>query len=434
MRLRSPRLFHATRRLAETYTQDVTTEELHRLTRDTRDAFRYFSSGIDRRALQTLPWRRRVTAHARELLLAFSLKLSPARRLLYGAAGVTALVGIFQLWRGFGLVRIPLGGGVMGVSLPLPVWVDGTLWLLAGFLALNLLIVLELADRLSLKNDLEIAKEIQQALLPQGTYADERVEVYGVTRPANTVGGDFYDIRPLADGRLVVALGDVSGKGSPAALVMALLLAFLHTLLDEGLEPATLVERLNIQVARHTPGDRFVTMFFGAYDPRSGAIEYVNAGQNPPLLRRQTGELERLTAGGVALGMFGQSQYCSGSARLAQGDLLVLYSDGITEAEDPTGRPLDESGLQRAIEAHASGTPQEIAGGILGRVSAHAQDTKFADDLTVLTLRRLSPDAAGLAATRPSTVRTPTAPTLDESSGGTRPVSTGPASAPGRRS
>ena len=107
---------------------------------------------------------------------------------------------------------------------------------------MNLLVLLEVADRLSLKNDLEIAREIQQAMLPRGLSARPASRSLGMSRPANTVGGDFYDILPLDDGRLVIALGDVAGKGSPAALLMALLLAMLRTLVDEGLEPAALID------------------------------------------------------------------------------------------------------------------------------------------------------------------------------------------------
>ena len=120
---------------------------------------------------------------------------------------------------------------------------------------MNLLVLLEVADRLSLKNDLEIARDIQQAMLPTRTLQRaRRRDASASSRPANTVGGDFYDILPLDDGRLVVALGDVAGKGSPAALLMALLLAMLRTLVDERLEPAELIARLNVQVCRHAPG------------------------------------------------------------------------------------------------------------------------------------------------------------------------------------
>jgi len=134
-------------------------------------------------------------------------------------------------------VRVTPVPFLVGFSLPGPVWADGTLWLFMGFLLVNLLVFLEVADRLTLKNDLEIARDIQRAMLPQGTFAADGVEAAGWTRPANTVGGDSYDILPLADGRLLVVLGDVDGKGSPAALLMALLLAMLRTLAKDNLPP-----------------------------------------------------------------------------------------------------------------------------------------------------------------------------------------------------
>src|SRR6185369_8046963 len=114
---------------------------------------------------------------------------------------------------------------------------------------------------------------------------------------ANTVGGDFYDILPLRDGRVLLALGDVAGKGSPAALLMALLLAMMRTLVDEGLEGATLVTRLNAQIVKHAPRSRFITLFVATFDPTTGVLVYVNAGQNPPLVRRGNGRFERLSVG-----------------------------------------------------------------------------------------------------------------------------------------
>ena len=170
------------------------------------------------------------------------------------------------------------------------------MWLFLAFAAVNLLILMEVADRLSLKGDLEIARDIQLAMLPGGLHQAGDAVVCGVTRPANTVGGDFYDILPRPDGRLVLALGDVAGKGSPAALLMALLLAMLRTLVDEGLDAARLLERLNVQVARHSPASRFITLFYGLYDPRDGSLEFVNAGHLPPIIRRADGRFERVDA------------------------------------------------------------------------------------------------------------------------------------------
>ena len=144
-------------------------------------------------------------------------------------------------------------------------------------------------------------------MLPSGVYSAPGVETIGQSRPANTVGGDFYDILPLEDGRLVITLGDVAGKGSPAALLMALLLAMLRTLVDEKLEPADLITRLNVQVCRHAPGMRFITLFYGVFQPLTGDLTYVSAGHMPPLLLRAGGTCERLSEGGISLGMFDPS-------------------------------------------------------------------------------------------------------------------------------
>jgi phosphoserine phosphatase RsbU/P len=261
---------------------------------------------------------------------------------------------------------------------------------------MNLLVLLEVADRLSLKNDLEIAREIQQAMLPAGLYSAPGVETVGMSRPANTVGGDFYDILPIGDGRLVIAVGDVSGKGSPAALLMALLLAIMRTLVDEKLEPADLLARLNVQICRHAPGSRFITLFYGVFQPGTGDLTYVNAGHMPPLILRSGGECERLTDGGIALGMFDGSTYSAGRATLATGDLLAVYSDGITEAESPTGRPFDELGLETALRANRDGSLASIGAGVVAAVERHTADVKFADDLTILLLRPNTPTPVGV--------------------------------------
>jgi sigma-B regulation protein RsbU (phosphoserine phosphatase) len=205
------------------------------------------------------------------------------------------------------------------------------------------------------------------------------------------VGGDFYDVLHMPDGRLVVALGDVAGKGSPAALLMALTLAILRTLVDEGLGPADLARRLNVQVARHAPRSRFVTMFLAVFDPASGALEYVNAGQNPPMLRRAQGVIERLTEGGVALGMFELSTYIASRTTLCGGDVLVLYSDGITEAENKQGAFFDEAGLQDVINRHWWEDAATLGKAIVTSVEAHATDMRLTDDLTVLAIRRPMP-------------------------------------------
>lgn len=376
------------RRFFETYTHDLKSEDVQRLfTRDTRDAYRFFARDIDRDALAKLPWLRRQWTHAGLFARAVLMRLSPARRVLYGVALACAVIGMLELFDGFSSTRFPLGP-LFGLRIVGPVWVDGTMWLFWSLVATNLLVLLEVADRLSLKDDLEVARAIQQAMLPAGTLAAPGVVACGLTRPANTVGGDFYDLLPAPNGQLVVALGDVAGKGSPAALLMALLLAMLRTLVDEGLEDAALVARLNVQVARHSPASRFITFFCSRYDPASGRLTYVNAGHTPALVQRGDGRFDRLTGGGIALGMFDGSTYEACETTLEPGDTLVLYSDGITEAESPSGQPFEEPGLLTVLRETRHLEPAAVGQAVFQAVERHAQDSKLADDLTVLLLTR----------------------------------------------
>jgi len=377
----------------ETYTKDLKAEDLQRLfTRDAKEAYRFFTRHVDFSEARALPWHRRIARSVRLVFLAFTMKLSPARRIVYGASVVAAVIGLINLFRGFDSFSLDGPFGIRFLFfIPLPTFRAGTGPLVVAFLLMNLLVLLEVADRLSLKNDLEIARDIQQAMLPSGLYRAPGVETVGLSRPANTVGGDFYDILPLPDGRLVVAVGDVAGKGSPAALLMALLLAMMRTLVDEGLEPGALVTRLNVQVSRHAPPSRFITLFYGVYEPATGEMTFVNAGHTSPLLLRQDGACERLTAGGIALGMFEGSSYETGTARLLPDELLAVYSDGITEAEDPAGRPFDEQGLEAVLRANRQTGVPDLGATIVRAVESYTADTRLADDLTILLLRRSIP-------------------------------------------
>jgi sigma-B regulation protein RsbU (phosphoserine phosphatase) len=385
------------RQFISRYTHDLTSEELGKLfTRETPEAYRFFARGINTAELEGLPWHQKAIKYAQGFFLAFTMRLSPARRLMYGVSLAFAVIGLLQLFAGFGLMRVPIPVALVffNIRVPAPLFANGTIALLTGFLLMNLLVLLEVADRLSLKRDLEVAREIQNAMLPEGTWSGPGVEAFGLTKPANTVGGDFYDILPQLDGTVIVALGDVAGKASPAALLMALLLAILRTLVDEGLPLTALVQRLNVQVARHAPASRFITLFLGSYTPSTGRLEFVNAGQTPPLLRRQNGSIERLMSGGVALGMFDGSTYEAGELHLNPGDALLMYSDGLTEAESPDGQPFDEAGLERTLALFA-GAYQKTAAAELGKavfdaVERHRRDQRLQDDLTVLVLSRLA--------------------------------------------
>lgn len=199
------------------YTHDLTSDELGKLfTLETPEAYRFFARGINTAELEGLPRHRRAIKYAQAFFLAFTMRLSPARRLMYGVSLAMAVIGLLKLFHGFGLVSVPIPIALffVHVRVPGPVFSDGTLWLLGGFLLMNLLVLLEVADRLSLKRDLEVAREIQNAMLPNGTWAGPAVEAFGMTKPANTVGGDFYDILPQPDGTVLVALG--TSRARPA--------------------------------------------------------------------------------------------------------------------------------------------------------------------------------------------------------------------------
>ena len=320
----------------ETYTRGLTTADIERLfTRDTPEAYRFFSRNIDFDALKKLPWHRRTLGHARLFFLAFTLKLTPARRAIYGIAL---------------LATSDRADGAVSRS-PLPA--DSALRLRAGhasgcssgFLLVNLLVLLEVADRLSLKNDLEIAREIQQAMLPRAAFKAPGIEAFGMTRPANTVGGDFYDILPLPDGRVLLALGDVAGKGSPAALLMALLLAMMRTLVDEGLEGADLVARLNAQIGKHAHHARDSSRCSSRCSTRRP--ESCRTSTPDRIRRCCVAGTDGTNACAPAAWRSACSRtptYMTGATMLEPGDVLVMYSDGVTEAENTFDQPFDEAG------------------------------------------------------------------------------------------
>ena len=188
---------------------------------------------------------------------------------------------------------------------------------------------------------------------------------------------------------MILTVGDVAGKGSPAALLMALLLAMLRTLVDEGLEPEALVTRLNTQIWRHSPGSRFITLFYAIYTPATGASHLRQRRAEPAADPARTGPIRAARRRpAIALGMFDQSTYSAVETRIDPGDMLVLYSDGITEAENPDGQPFEEPGLQAILENHPDEGPAALGTHIIKGVERYAQASRFADDLTILILKR----------------------------------------------
>jgi serine phosphatase RsbU (regulator of sigma subunit) len=261
-----------------------------------------------------------------------------------------------------------------------------------GAVVLLALLALELADRVALKRDLEIAREIQKWLVPQSPPSVPGVDIAFTTRPANTVAGDFYDAflcpGPLGEGspaRLLLVVADVAGKGMPAALIMATFQASLKTLVQKPIALPELVARLCRYCCEHSlEGLRFTTAVIAELDPLTGALSYVNAGHNPPALRRADGTIEWLTTGGLPLGVQGGVGYESATLTLRPGDRLVVFSDGVVEAQDTGGQEYGEARLTATL----AGLGGEDAAGTLDRlmtsVDSFVGTAPRSDDVTCL--------------------------------------------------
>jgi sigma-B regulation protein RsbU (phosphoserine phosphatase) len=238
--------------------------------------------------------------------------------------------------------------------------------------------------------DMSQAAEIQRRLLPTAAPQVPGLDLAGYNAPCRTIGGDYYDFLPYPDGRVGLIVADVAGKGMPAALMMSSLQARCQVIFDEPDHLADRVTRLNRAICANCPENRFITLFACVVDPANGRITYCNAGHNPPLIVSATGQAKTLDGGGIVLGILPSAQYKEGVADFQAGDVLVLFSDGVTEACPPSSD--DEFGEQRLAKAVASAGAQpasEIAENTIAQLHAWMQGGPAADDITLVVARRL---------------------------------------------
>jgi serine phosphatase RsbU (regulator of sigma subunit) len=247
----------------------------------------------------------------------------------------------------------------------------------------------EQAERL-MERDLEQAAIIQRGLLPEAPPKLPWVSLAGHNASCRTVGGDYYDFLPYGDGRVGLVLGDVSGKGIPAAILMASLQARVHLLAEEPTDLSHMMSRLNRILAGHCPSNRFVSLFFCVLNPATGELVYCNAGHNPPLLLRRSGEVERLAGSGPVLGILPDVPFTQRTAIMDAGDLLLIFSDGVTEAVDPVGEEFGEERLVREVLASGDADPRDVVDRVLLALGAWSAGAPPADDVTLLAARRLS--------------------------------------------
>jgi sigma-B regulation protein RsbU (phosphoserine phosphatase) len=248
------------------------------------------------------------------------------------------------------------------------------------------------AFREMVAGELRIAREIQSSALPRDfetLAAGTGLEVHAVMAPAREVGGDLYELLRLPEGRLFAALGDVSGKGIPAAMFMMVATALLRVAAREGLEPPALLARLNEQLCVDNPTSMFVTLTCAAVDGAGGSVCYAIAGHTAPVLVTAGGEA-RLLAGdlGTITGVESGLVFPAATVTLAPGDALVLYSDGVTEAFDPAGRPFGEARLLAALAGAEPGSARELVERLLATVHAFAAGAEPSDDIAILAVRR----------------------------------------------
>ncbi len=331
---------------------------------DARSSYGFYGRDVDWEEIRKLPRWRRPLHVAKEFFWALLLKMSPARRVLLLIALVMLLISGFKSDVNFEIV--------------------------AAILFL-LLLSLELADKVTMKRDLEIAREIQTWLVPSQPPEVAGANIAFATRPQNSVAGDYYDAfypNPQDRERLMVVIADVAGKSVPAALLMATLQASLRTIAGENVQLADLVARLNRYACAHSlNGLRFTTAVLSEYNAASRRLTYVNAGHNAPILRHANGAIEMLEVGGLPLGIRLDRNYETASLELRPGDALIFFTDGVVEAFNESGEEFGTERWLSAIRNLPDWDAQQTLQFLMKRVDEFAGATRQSDDITCLVFR-----------------------------------------------
>ena len=256
----------------------------------------------------------------------------------------------------------------------------------------NVALAEEAAERREMARELELARRIQVALLPDALPEIPGYEVHGGNIPSRGVSGDFYEIIGRHDGEeFLVLVADVSGKGMSASLLAAALEALMASPIEAGLLPEAVFQRASRLLYQRTPPERYATAVLVALEPSSGDLRYVNAGHVPGLLIRRSGEIERLEATGTPIGLLPGSDYTAGATQMEEGDLLMLYTDGLNEAENSDEEQYGVDRLAEVCQGSSTQSLAELADTLEADLTRFAGDVPFADDRTTVLIRRSSP-------------------------------------------
>jgi phosphoserine phosphatase RsbU/P len=345
---------------------------------EARASYRLYSKDVEAKTPEGLTTRGRHLHVVKEFFWAVFEKLSPARRVLLLFALILLVIPhtAFQL--------VGQGNKVYSVEFDLHFW---------GGLILLLLLILEIGDRVVMKRDLQIAREIQTWLLPGAPPQIPGLAIAYSTRPANTVAGDYYDVFPRpgktnAENRVVLAVADVAGKSIPAAMLMATFQASLKTLSTAQVALPELAANMNRYACTNSQGGlRFTTAFLAEYDPLHRRLDYINAGHNNPILRRANGQIERLDVGGLPFGIQPEALYPPGTVTLAPGDWLIIFTDGLVEAINSRDEEYGEARVLMVLEAAISLEPKDVFKRLMTDLDLFVGNTPQHDDVTCMLLK-----------------------------------------------
>ena len=349
---------------------------------DTRTSYRLYSRGIDYPSGKGLKEGRHWQSVSAQLFWAILEKLSPARRVLLLFAFLLLIFTPELSWT--------TKEGAHRIGVDLQFW---------GGLLMFVLLMLEVADRVVMKRDLEIAREIQTWLLPAHPPPVPGVDIAFSTRAANTVAGDYYDVFPRpasasANPSYLVAVADVAGKSIPAALLMATFQASLRTLSNTPSSLIELVGGMNHYACSNSQnGLRFITGFLAEYEPATRTLTYINAGHNQPLLRRMSGLVERLDVGGLPFGIKADAVYEAGAVTLEEGDWLLVFTDGVVEAVNGANTEYGEERLISVLHAGASASPANMLSRTMADLDQFVGNTPQHDDITFLLIKAVQGQA-----------------------------------------
>ena len=369
------------REFVRSYTDGLNVEDLRKLfDQDVSKAYKVLAQ--DRR-LTDEPEEdlHRLLYRAKVVFLGVSEKLTPARRTIFAACILLTLIGLFNPVN----FNIALRSARFSVDF-------SALWFTTAIAGLLYLLIVELVDRVRVRDELEVARHLQRDLLPQSAPPVPGYEFAHSYRTANEVGGDYHDFQLLDDGRIALMVGDASGHGIAAGLLMAIANATLKTAIDLDPSPVQVAAVLNRALYR--TGDRraFMTLFYAVLEPATGEVEYVCAGHPFPLVRHPDGNVEELGTGSLPLGLRPEIALESATTRLGVGDLLALYTDGLVEAVDGDDQAFGFERLKALLREPAG--PYTLHDRILASFDRHVDKEPLTDDLTLVVMAATPPPPA----------------------------------------